>query len=163
MKVTLRVKNAKLQTYKIKYESLKVHDDKIIARFFLRVDNIINTMRGLGDKIESFAIIEYILRSLTPNFDAKISAIEEIRDLKRITLELIHGILIAYVMRKGNTSEIRYSTFKPTYKWKEKEVHKDTIYISDEEEENFVRKLQVGNGNYAHKCPYKENHDKEEK
>jgi len=51
-------------------------DGEIIANFFLRVDNIVNTMRGLGDKIKDVDIVENILRSLTPNFDANVSAIE---------------------------------------------------------------------------------------
>jgi len=54
-----------------------MHDDERIANFFLRIEEITNTMKGPGDKIENSTIIENILRSLTPNFNAKVSTIEE--------------------------------------------------------------------------------------
>lgn len=67
---------------------------------------------------------------------------------------------------------MREETIKTTYKGKQKEEPKDTSYISDKEEANFVRSLQVGTrkfkgklhfkcfsygrvGHYASKCPYR--------
>lgn len=54
-----------------------MRDAENIANFFLRVDEIGNIMRGVGDKIEDAIIVEKILRSLTPKLNAKVSAIEQ--------------------------------------------------------------------------------------
>ncbi len=84
-----------------------MHDDESIENIFLRVGKIVNTMRGLGENIEDYVVIEKNLRSISPNFDAKIFTIEEIQDLKSLTLEQLHGILISYEMRKGDTSGVK--------------------------------------------------------
>lgn len=96
-------KKCQLKRYRIQHESRRMYDDETIARIFLRVDEIVNIMRSLGDKIKDSTIIENILRSLTQNSNDKVSTIEEVHDLKSLTLEKIHGILIAYGMRKWNT------------------------------------------------------------
>jgi len=41
------------------------------------------------------------------------------------------------------------------FKGKEKEEPKDTSYISNEEEVNCLRKLQVGTGKFKGKLPFK--------
>ena len=55
-----KVKIAKLQTFIIQYETLKMHDDESIATFFLRVDEIVNSMRNLGDEIKDAIVVEKI-------------------------------------------------------------------------------------------------------
>ena len=132
-----------------------MHDNESMATFFLRVDEIINSMRNIGDKIKYATVVENILRSLTLKFDSKVLATEEMQDLKSITLDQLHGILTAFEMRKRGPSDMREETLKATYKGKYKEASKDTSYISDEEEEKFVRKLQVGTGRFRGKIPFK--------
>ena len=80
-------------------------------------------------------------------------------------------------MRKGGASEVREATFKASTKGKEKEECKESGYISEEDDVNFVKKLQLGTGrfrgnlpfkffacgrvgHYGTKCTHKENHDK---
>jgi hypothetical protein len=40
-------KNAKLQSYRIQFESLKMEEYEDIGTYFLRIDEVVNTMRGL--------------------------------------------------------------------------------------------------------------------
>lgn len=115
-----KVKSVKLQTFRIQYETLTMHDDEIIASFFLRVDEIVNSMKTFGDEIKYSIVVEKILRSLTSKFDSKVSSIEEMQDLQNLTIEQLHGILTAYEMRKEDPLDIREETFKATYKGKEK-------------------------------------------
>jgi hypothetical protein len=42
-----KVKRAKLQTLKVQYEGLKMKDGENISEYFERIDNIINSIRGL--------------------------------------------------------------------------------------------------------------------
>jgi hypothetical protein len=51
-------------------------EDEDIASYFLQVDEIVNTIRGLGENIENSVIVQKILRSLPMRFDPKISALE---------------------------------------------------------------------------------------
>ena len=59
-----KVKGAKLQTYRRQFEHLTMKEDEDIAAYFLRVDEIVNTMRGLGEKVENTTLVQKILRSL---------------------------------------------------------------------------------------------------
>jgi len=169
-----KVKSVKHQTFRIQYETLKMHDDESIEAFFLRVDEVVNFMRNLAEEIKDASIIENISRCLTPKFLSKVSTIKEMEDLKSLTLDQLRGILTAFEMEKGGPSDMREATFKATTKGKEKE---ELGYVSQEEEENFIKKLQVGTrrfrgklpfkcfacgrvGHYVAKCPYKENKEK---
>lgn len=78
-----------------------MHNDENIGCFFLRVDEIINSMKNLGDEVKDSIFVRKIMRSLTPKFDSKVFSIEEMQDLKNLTIEQLHGILTAYEMRKG--------------------------------------------------------------
>jgi len=77
---------------------------KALQIFFLRVYEIINSMRNLGDKINDATIVENLLRSVTPNFNSEVFVIEEMQDSKSLIVEQLHGILIAFEMRKGDPS-----------------------------------------------------------
>ena len=52
-----KVKNAKLQTLIIEYENLKMHSDESIASFFLRVDDVVNRMKSLGETITESTLV----------------------------------------------------------------------------------------------------------
>jgi hypothetical protein len=66
------VKETKLQTYRGQFEQLKMKEDEKIAAYFLRVDEIVNAILGLGEEIKEFVIVQKVLRSLPMIFDPKI-------------------------------------------------------------------------------------------
>ena len=72
-----KVKSAKLQTLRIQYENLKMDNEESIENLFLRLDDIVNRMRNLGETITESTLVEKILRSLTAKFESKVSALEE--------------------------------------------------------------------------------------
>ena len=94
-----KVKLAKLQAYKMQFESIIMSEDENIAGLFLRVDETVNTMKGISEKIEEAIIVHKVLGSLPSRLDAKVSSIEEMHELDKLTMESLHGILIAYEMR----------------------------------------------------------------
>jgi len=92
---------------------------------------------------------------LSAKFEPKVSAIEEKQDLQNITMTQLHGILTAFEMRKGGPSDMREATFKAPAKGKEK--LNESGHISEEEDEvNFVKKLQQGSGRFKGKLPFKD-------
>ena len=42
-----------------------------IATYFLRIDEVVNTMRGLGETVGNDIIVQKVLRSLPARFDPK--------------------------------------------------------------------------------------------
>ena len=94
-----KVKGVKIQTYQRQFEHLKMKEDEDIAAYFHRVDEIVNTMRGLEVKIENLVIVQNIFRSLPMRFESKISSLEEREDIDTLSVDELHGIPIAYKIR----------------------------------------------------------------
>jgi hypothetical protein len=74
-------------------------EDEIIVAYFLRVDETVNAIIGLGEEIEESMIVQKVLRSLPMRFNLKISSLEERSDLNSISMDELHGIFTAYEMR----------------------------------------------------------------
>jgi hypothetical protein len=94
-----KVKAAKLQTYRGQFKQLKMKEDENIATYFLRVDEIVNAIIGLGEEIEESVVVQKVVRSLPIRFNPKISTLEERSDLNSISIDELHGIFTAYEMR----------------------------------------------------------------
>eukprot|EP00253_Pinus_taeda_P007009 PITA_07009 len=166
----------KLQTLRIQYENLRMYSDESVAKYFLRIDEIVNCMKNLGEEIKEAIVVEKVLRSLSSKFESKVSALEEKENLQKIAMSQLHGILTAYEMRKGGPLDRREVAFKASGKGDSY----DPGHMSEEEEEsNFVKNLQGGArrfrgklpfkcfscgrvGHYAAKCPHKYKLDKDE-
>jgi hypothetical protein len=71
-----KVKKEKLQIHRGQFETLKMNEEESIATYFLCVDEIVNTIKGLGEEIEETIIVQKVLRSLPSIFNPKISSIE---------------------------------------------------------------------------------------
>ena len=52
-----QVKRAKLKTLRIQYESLRMHNDESVASYFLRIDEIVNCMKNLGEEIKDVVLV----------------------------------------------------------------------------------------------------------
>lgn len=99
-----KIKEAKLQIYRSKFEALNMFDNETIEGYFNRVIEIVSFMRGLGEKVEDSTVVKKILRSLPDRYDAKVSAIEE-RDLDFVSMDDLQSTLIAYEMRTNSKRE----------------------------------------------------------
>lgn len=88
-----------------------MNDEEDISAYFLQVDEVVNSLRGLGEKVNEKMIVQKVLRSLLDHFDAKVRAIEEIKYLDSLSMDELHGNLIAYEMRVGNSTH-KEATFK---------------------------------------------------
>jgi FtsZ-binding cell division protein ZapB len=142
-----KVKDAKLQTHRLRFEQLRMNEDENISKFFLRVDEMVNAMRGLGETIDDSLLVQKILRSLPERFNPKVSAIEEMSELKTLSLDQLLGTLTAYEMRiSKDQNSSREASFK---------AEKSTESELDEIEAKFVRRLKTGSGKYNGKLPFK--------
>ena len=91
-----KVKTAKLQVYIAQFENIKMNDDEDIASLFLRVAEIVNNMKALGETIKEAVIFQKILRSLPSSFNPKVSAIEETTDWESLTMNQLLENLTTY-------------------------------------------------------------------
>ena len=108
-----KVNTAKLQFYRSEFENLKMNDDENITGFFLRVAEIVNNMKALGETIKEVVIVQKILISLPPSFNPKVFAIEETANWETLTMNQLLGNLTAYEMRlPQNKSNVREASFK---------------------------------------------------
>eukprot|EP00253_Pinus_taeda_P027361 PITA_27361 len=129
-----------------------MHNDESMANYFLRIDEIVNCMKNLGEEIKEVVLVEKVLISLSPKFDSKVFAIEEKQNLQSITMSQLHGILTAYEMRKGGPSDRREAAFKASGKG---DYNESGHMLEEEEESNFVENLQRGTGRFKGKLPFK--------
>jgi hypothetical protein len=116
-----KVKEPNFQTYIGQFKQLKMKEDDNIATYFLRFDEIVNAIIGLGEEIEEFVIVQKVLRSLPIRIDPKISALEERAYLDSIIMDELHGIFTAYEMRTEEENlVIKEATFKASKRSKKK-------------------------------------------
>jgi hypothetical protein len=52
-----KVKYAKIQTYRMQFEQLKMKEDETIGKYFLRVEEMVNAMKALGETIEEPSLV----------------------------------------------------------------------------------------------------------
>ena len=88
------VKEAKLQIYREKFEQLKMKDDDNIATYFQHINEITNTLEGLGEPIDEKTIIRKILRMLPRRFNPKVSVLEYSENMAKLNKEELHGIIL---------------------------------------------------------------------
>jgi hypothetical protein len=142
-----KVKDAKLQNYRLQFEQLKMKEDEIVGKYFLRVEEQVNSMIGLGEKNEDVSLVQKILRSLPDRFNPKVFFIEELNDIKSLSIDQILGTLTTYEMRIGKD--------KPTSREASFIEDKNEDSELDEIEAKIVRRLKKGPGKYQGKFPFK--------
>ena len=69
-------KEVKLQIYREKFEQLRMKEDCNIVAYFQYVDEITNTLEGLGEPVDEKTIIRNILRTLLGRLNPKVSVLE---------------------------------------------------------------------------------------
>jgi hypothetical protein len=98
------------------FETLKTNEEESIATYFLCVDDIVNTIRILGEEVKETIIGKKVFMSLHSIFDPKIYAIEKISDLDNLRMDVLHEILSTYEMRIEKDNPIKQSRKKETFK-----------------------------------------------
>jgi hypothetical protein len=157
-------------------------EDEDITAYFLRVNETVNAIIGLGEEIEESVIVQKVLKSLPMRFNPKISTLEERSDLNSISMDELHGIFTTYEMRTEQENPyVKEVSFKASKRSKQKKKEQEEYSSSndvledDEEVANFVKRLNKGTngryrgnlplicfncdgiGHFANKCPHKKN------
>ncbi|XP_043687758.1 uncharacterized protein LOC122638976 [Telopea speciosissima] len=150
-----KIKEAKLQHFRNQFESLKILPEETVEAFMIRVNEIINSIRGLGEQLKDSVVVKKILRSLPKMYNPQVLAIEESKDLSTMSLDELHGIATAYELRmvKPKTSE-KEAAFKAFKKLKVKE-ESESEDSDDELIAYLARKFKTQKGKCKEKLPLK--------
>ena len=105
---TKAVKDSKFQRLTTSFEEIKMEEDKSFNEFYTKLKDIVNLAFNLGETIPEPKIIRKVLRSLPERFHAKITTIEESKDIDKIPLTELVGNLQTYELgltRIGKTGK----------------------------------------------------------
>ena len=90
---TKAVKDSKFQRLTTSFEEIKMEDDESFDEFYAKLKDIVNSAFNLGETIPEPKIVRKVLRSLPERFHAKITVIEESKDIDKIPLTELVGNL----------------------------------------------------------------------
>ena len=93
---TKAVKDSKFQRLTTSFEEVKIKDDESFNEFYAKLKDIVNLAFNLGKTIPEPKIVRKVLRSLPERFHAKITIIEESKDIDKIPLTELVGNLQTY-------------------------------------------------------------------
>ena len=78
---TKAVKDSKFQRVTMSFEEIKMQEDESFDEFYAKLKDIVNSTFNLGETIPEPKIVRKVLRSLPERFHAKITVIEESKDI----------------------------------------------------------------------------------
>ena len=90
---TKAIKDSKLQRLTTSFEEINMEEDESFDEFYAKLKDIVNSAFNLGEIILEPKIVRKVLRSLLMRFHAKITAIEESKDIEKIPLTELVGNL----------------------------------------------------------------------
>ena len=105
---TNSVNDLKLQRLTTSFEEIKMEADESFDEFYAKLKDIVNSAFNLGETITEPKIVRKVLRFLLERFHAKITAIEESKDIDKIPLAELVGNLQTYelgLIRIGKSSK----------------------------------------------------------
>ena len=90
---TKKVKDTKLQMLTTRFEEFKMSEDESFDSFYSKLNEVVVSKFNLGENMDNSKIVRKILRSLLESFHAKVTAIEESKDLNDIKVQELIGSL----------------------------------------------------------------------
>ncbi|XP_052724120.1 uncharacterized protein LOC128193958 [Vigna angularis] len=94
-----KVKTIRLQSLQRQYELLCMGENETIAEYIGRIQIVANAMRACDKIVKDKKMVEKILRTLTPQYDHIVVAIEECKDLDKMKIEELQNSLEAHEQR----------------------------------------------------------------
>ena len=106
---TKAIKDSKLQRLTTSFEEIKMEEDESFDEFYAKLKDIVNSTFNLGETIHEPKIVRKVLRSLPERFHAKITAIEESKDIDKIPLTELVGNLQTYELALSTIRKLNKS------------------------------------------------------
>ena len=145
----------KLQMLTTFFEEMKMSEDESFDTFYKKLNEVVIGKFNLGEKTKDSKIVRKIIRSLPKSFRAKVTAIEESKDLDEIKVQELIGSLQNYELSlpsQRKSKSLALKTINERVEAQdssdEDEVEKDVAYLA----KNFRKFLKFkNNGKFAEK------------
>ncbi|RVW22501.1 hypothetical protein CK203_107300 [Vitis vinifera] len=95
---TNAVKVSKLQMLTSRFETIRMDDHETFGEFHAKLMDIVNSSFNLGEPISNSKVVRKILRSRPERFRAKVTAIEESKDVDSLKIDELVGSLQTFEM-----------------------------------------------------------------
>ena len=99
---TKKVKDTKLQMLTIRFEELRMCENESFDSFYSKLNEVVIGKFNLGEKTEDSKVVQKILYSLLESFRAKVTTIEESKELNEIKVQELIGSLQTYELSLPN-------------------------------------------------------------
>ena len=99
---TNQVKQSRIELLMRKYELFEMGDRESVMDMYTRFTHITNELRSLGKSFTIEELVRKILRILPHSWEAKVTAIQEAKEMNKITLDELIGNLQTYELRKNS-------------------------------------------------------------
>ncbi|GJW74304.1 hypothetical protein Tco_0133674 [Tanacetum coccineum] len=100
-----QVKDNKIDLLVQQYEQFTIPEEESIDNAFARFNTIITSLKALDEGFSSKNYVRKFLRALHPKWRAKVTAIEESKDLTSLSLDELIGNLKVYEAKKESSDE----------------------------------------------------------
>ncbi|GJU49469.1 DUF4219 domain-containing protein [Tanacetum coccineum] len=112
-----QVKDNKIDLLVQQYEQFVISEDETIDSNFARFNTIITSLIALDEGYSSKNYVRKFLRALHPKWRAKVTAIEESKDLTSLSLdELIRNLKVHEMIIKKDSEIVKAKDFKKFFK-----------------------------------------------
>ncbi|GJT03046.1 zf-CCHC domain-containing protein [Tanacetum coccineum] len=142
-----QVKDNKIDLLVQQYKQFVIFEDRFIDSAFARFNTIITSLKALDEGYSSKNYVRKFLRALHPKWGAKVTAIEESKDLTSLSLdELIENLKVHEMIIKNDSKIVKAKGERKSLALKAKKESSDeeslTSRSEDEEYAMAVRELK---------------------
>ena len=121
-------------------------EDELFDSFYGRLNEIVNAKLNLEEKIEDTNVVKKVLRSLPENFWAKVTTIEESKDLDTINIQELVGSLQTYELglpshESSKSLTLKMINVRADQSLDEDDVEKEMAYLT----KNFQKFMKMKN------------------
>ena len=95
-------KQSRIELLMRKYELFEMGDRETVMDIYTRFTHITNELKSLGKSFTTEELVRKILRFLPQSWEAKVIAIQEAKDMKKITSDELIGNLQTYELRRNS-------------------------------------------------------------
>ncbi|GJU10137.1 hypothetical protein Tco_1132533 [Tanacetum coccineum] len=104
--MSVPIKDNKIDHLVQQYEQIMILEEESIDNAFARFNTIITSLKALDEGFSSKNYVRKFLRALHPKWRAKVTAIEESKDLTSLSLDELIGNLNVYEVMIKNDSKM---------------------------------------------------------
>jgi len=96
------VKQSRIELLVRKYELFEMGDKETVMEMYTRFTHITNDLKSLGKSFTTEELVRKILRFLPQSWEAKVTAIQEAKDINKISLDELIGNLQTYKLSRSS-------------------------------------------------------------